>query len=147
MNIYFHPDNENFIEAAKEYQLIWDKEGSRIIDALENFGNMKFKEKTINAIIIERMSYSHPLTFRASYPADVKKSTLVHELAHRLVVGNNIKAENPLESHKLINGFLYDAWVLLYGKEFADAMVKIESSRTPMYQEAWDWTFANKKQQ
>ena len=147
MNINFHPDNENFIEEAKEYQKIWDKEGSRIIAALENAGKMKFKENTINAIIFEGISHSHPLTLRASYSADVKKSTLVHELAHRLVVGNNMKTNNALEAHKLINGFLYDAWIVLYGKEFADAMVKIEGERTPMYKEAWDWTFSNKKEQ
>ena len=147
MNINFYPDNENFIEAAKEYQLIWEKDGNRIITALESTSKMIFKEKIINAIVFEGISHSHPLSLRASYSSDVKKSTLIHELAHRLMVGNNMKAENSLEAHKLINGILYDAWVSLYGKEFADTMVKIESERTPIYKEAWDWTFSNKKKQ
>ncbi len=147
MNIYFYPDNENFTEATNEYQSIWEQDDNRIISALETAGKIPFKENTINAIVFEGKSHSHPLSLRASYSADVKKGTLVHELAHRLVVGNNMKAENSLEAHKLINNILYDAWTSLYGKEFADTMVKVESERTPMYKEAWDWTFSNKKKQ
>ncbi len=147
MNIYFYPDNENFTDATKKYQSIWQEDGNLIITALETAGKMKFKESIINAIVFEGMSHSHPLSLRASYSSDVKKGTLVHELAHRLVVGNNLKSNNPLEAHKLINNILYDSWVLLYGKEFADTMVKIESERTPMYKEAWKWTLSNKKKQ
>jgi len=147
MNIYFYPDNENFTEAVKEYQLIWEQDGDRIISALETSGKMIFKENIINAIVFEGISHSHPLSLSASYSADIKKGTLIHELAHRLVVSNNVKTENSLEAHKLIYAFLYDVWISIYGKEFADTMVKIESERTPMYKEAWDWIFSNKKGQ
>ena len=144
MQIKFHPDNENFTEAVKKYQEIWDKYGIDIIETLEKVSGLTFKEKFINAIIFEGISHSHPLSLRASYSEDVKRGALVHELAHRLF---NKKTSNSLEAHKLINDTLYKVWVLLYGKEFADTMVRVESERAPMYKEAWDWTFANKKEQ
>lgn len=34
---------------------------------------------------------------------------------------------------------LYDIWLELKGKDFADEEVKVESSRTEMYQQAWNW--------
>jgi hypothetical protein len=141
MEIYFHPDNENFVEDAQAYQLIWEQYGTRIINALETSAKMAFKEGMINAIIFEGIGHSRPLCFRASYPDDIKRSTLVHELAHRLVAGNGKRAENSLEAHKLINPILYDAWISLYGKEFADRMVAVESARGLIYKEAWDWMF------
>jgi hypothetical protein len=141
MQINFYPDNEDFSDAAKEYQFIWQQDGKNIINALQNASGMTFKKNIINAIIFETKSHSHPLTLRASYSLDVKKGTLIHELAHRLFVDNNHKAENSLEAHKLINHTLYSAWVTLYGKEFADTMVSIESDRAPVYKEAWNLYF------
>lgn len=141
MQINFYPDNEDFSDATKEYQFIWQQDGKNIINALQNASGMTFKKNNINAIIFETKSHSHPLTLRASYSLDVKKGTLIHELAHRLFVDNNHKADNSLEAHKLINHTLYSAWVKLYGKEFADTMVSIESDRAPVYKEAWNLYF------
>ncbi len=33
--------------------------------------------------------------------------------------------------------FLYDVWHELYGKDFADRMVEVESERSDMYKNAW----------
>ena len=144
MQINFYPDNEDYLEASKEYQLIWEQDGAKIVNVLQDISGMTFKKNTINAIVLEQKSHSHPLTLRASYSLDIKKGTLIHELAHRLFVDNNHKTNDPLKAHELINHTLYSAWVALYGKEFADNMVLVESGRAPVYKEAWDLYFKNK---
>jgi hypothetical protein len=77
---------------------------------------------------------------RASYPADTKKATLMHELGHRLMAGL-LRRDEPDEHDKLFL-FLYDAWIALYGKDFADAQVAIEKRRRGPYPAAWDSALA-----
>ncbi len=75
------------------------------------------------------------MRMRASYPPDTKKATLVHELGHRLQSGFFRRDE---EEHGPLFLWLYDVWVQLYGREFADAQVEVEKRRRGPYPKAWD---------
>ena len=126
LTIKFEPadDNKELIEAVKEYEEIWNKEGEKIVSAFENITGAKFIEKEIRVIVYEGISRSgrsvdDPMRLRASYPKDVKKATLIHELGHRFLFDIESK-EQDLDSHQLLFLFLYDIWTELYGEEFAD---------------------------
>lgn len=152
LKITFYPESDKaeFIKAAKEYQDIWDSEGEKIIETMERISGLRFVEKFINAIVYEWISFSFPLRLRASYPLDIKKATLIHELGHRLLAGNKItkKGKNfrALEIHKPLYLILYDIWVNLYGEDFAKKNVKIESERHEDYKEAWEWVLSFDKE-
>ena len=68
------------------------------------------------------------MMLRASYPPDVKKATLVHELGHRMN-GQLRRRPRDIDEHRILFLYLYDVWESLYGKEFADQQVVIESGR------------------
>ncbi|PCI30227.1 hypothetical protein COB55_00400 [Candidatus Wolfebacteria bacterium] len=140
MQVLFEAQSEEFIGALGEYKEIWTLEGEKIISALEKNSGKKFNTEDIQVIIYEGISRSgregRPMMLRASYTRDVKLGTLVHELGHRLQT--NTKDMTSLEVHMELNVYLYPTWVELYGEEFADIMVEIESSRTDMYKEAWN---------
>lgn len=149
MKINFYPeyDNEAFLEALKHYEQIWSTEGAKIIAVIERVTNLKFIENEINCLIFEGMSHSHPLCLRASYDEFNKKAALVHELCHRIFVGNKVKLPNPeepkvLSAHRVVDLVLYDILKELYGIEFADKNIQIESSRSPEYAVAWKWALA-----
>lgn len=150
LEIKFHPDSDKqeFIEGAKEYQDIWDKEGAKIVETMERISGLKFTEKVINAITFEGISRRYPLCLRSSYSHEIKKATLIHELGHRLLTGNGIvEAGDPktqaLKTHKCLNLILYDIWEELYGEEFAKRSVEVEwHDRPPFYKEAWDWALS-----
>jgi hypothetical protein len=81
-------ENANFIAAAEEYQRIWADEGERVIRAMEQVTRLEFPEKEVAAEIYEGPSFSGrgslPMRLRASYPFEIKKGTLVHEMGHRM---------------------------------------------------------------
>ena len=85
---------------------------------------------------------------RASYPADDKKSTLVHEHGHRLIAQLRNRPSD-LDEHRVLYLFLYEVWESLWGKAFADAQVKIESGRTGLYdyESAWKWARSISKEE
>lgn len=154
LKINFCPESDDpkLVDSAKIYQKIWKVEGSKIVPAIERISGLKFKEKFINAIVFEGISYSHPLRIRASYPDVVKKGTLIHELCHRLLVGNKVefnKGKNEqarsLEIHKQIYLILYDIWLELYGRDFAHYNVEAESTRGPVYKKALGWVLSFEK--
>lgn len=157
MKINFYPesDKKELEEDTKEYIKIWNDEGIKIIDALETMSELHFKEQIITAIIYNGISRSHPLLLRANYDLDTKKATVIHELGHRLLSRNGARTsgsstaiEKSIESHKLLDLILYDAWDMLYGKEFADRLVLVESSRKPeVYKIAWQWALAFSKKE
>jgi hypothetical protein len=70
----------------------------------------------------------------ASYSSATKRATLVHELSHRLI---SDLVPYDFEDHPTIFLFVYDVWVELWGKEFADEQVQIESARRGPYESAW----------
>ncbi len=161
MKINFYPEQNNlkFAKAAKEYRMIWGKEGKKITATIEKISGLKFKEKIINALIYDEISYSVPLQLQAEMSIKHKKGTLVHELCHRLVVGNHIKlkAEKTYNSwnmaiHKHIDLILYDILVELYGESFAKEEIKYEISLwnqkgVSPYKIAWDTVLKMAKEQ
>lgn len=142
----FVPQGPAFAPAAAEYRRLWETDGARIVAALEATSGLAFPAAPIEAIV----SGGRPMTayggrsmrLRASYPADYKKATLVHELGHVLAFA--LPRTAGLDDHRLLYLFLYDAWTDLYGRAFADRMVAIER-RIPGgydYDAAWSWALA-----
>lgn len=150
INFYSKENNNDLVQAVREYQQVWDTEGENITNVIQKNAGLNFEESKIKAIIHEAMSTSHPLQLRASYPVDIKKATLIHELCHILLSDNNIKIEDAkqisLEVHKLIFLILYDIWLELYGKKFAEDMVEVESKRNEIYEKAWNWALSFSKE-
>ena len=139
--IAFQPESPRFEAATKAYQEIWDTEGARITAALEEATSLQMEPGPIRAIVYEGISNSgykqrHPMRMRASYPPDTKRATLVHELSHRLI-SDFVSRDG--EDHPIIFLFVYDVWVKLWGKEFADAQVIVEGKRTGVYDYAGAW--------
>ena len=145
-DINFTPESEKFSKAVREYQTIWIKEGKRMIEAMEIVSRLKFKEKNITAIVYEGVSWSgsgsSPMKLRASYPSDVKKATLIHELGHRLI--SDVTKTKEIDEHRALFLILYDIWVKLYGKDFADKSVDVEKKRKGLYdyESAWSWALS-----
>jgi hypothetical protein len=147
LRLNFTPESEKFNEATKQYQSIWDTEGKRIRETMEQVSGLKFQETDIQVIVYEGVSNSgfrdRPMKMRASYPEDVKKATLVHELGHRL---NSQLTNRPkeIDEHRLLFLYLYEVWTKLYGERFADEMVEVEKKRKGLYdyESAWAWALS-----
>jgi hypothetical protein len=145
LQIHFYPsyDYEPFVIAADIYQTIWHSLGERAVHVLQTQTGLGFVETKINAIVYEGISFADPLRLRASYTEQTKASTLVHELGHRLLSGNNLKVPRDeayhQNAHRLLNLFLYDAYLELFGKTVTEQEVELESIRRPSYREAWEW--------
>ncbi len=148
VTLRFRPESDRLelVAAAGEYQDLWDADGDEIVACLERISGLRFAEAEIDALVYEGISQSHPLRLRASYPRDVKAGTLIHELCHWLVADNAVSFAPgragivaSLKSHTLINLILFDAWADLYGVEFAERQVAVESRRRAFYEEAWEW--------
>ncbi len=144
--------NQNFDADTDAYRRIWAAEESRVIEAMERITTLKFPEKHVNAEIYEGTSFSgrggRPMTLRASYTADVKKGTLVHELAHRMDAQLK-KRPQDLDEHRLLFLYLYDLYENLYGKEFADGQVAFGKTLKGLYDydEAWTWALAMSREE
>ena len=146
--MHFEPQapTEAFINAAAEYDALWKAEGERMLDAMERISGITFAERDIKAVVFEGPSSSgygdKPMQLRASYPADVKKATLIHELLHRML--GRVKTTREIDEHRKLFLVLYDIWIALYGKEFADQNVVVESKRKGLYdyESAWKWALA-----
>jgi hypothetical protein len=138
--INFVPQVATFAAAAEDYRAIWEEEGERIADALHKATGLHLETGRIQAIVYEGVSYSGdretPMRLRASYSSDTKRATLVHELSHRLIAD---LVSKDFEEHPVIFLFVYDVWVELWGKEFADAQVAVESSRRGHYDYEAGW--------
>jgi len=138
--IDFQPESRRFAAATDQYREIWLTEGERISAALEQATGLPMEAGPIHAIVFEGISNSGyhriPMRMRASYPADTKRATLVHELAHRLISRYVGRDE---EDHPIIFLFVYDVWVQLWGQAFADAQVAVEAQRTGHYDYAGAW--------
>ena len=151
LKIKFRPgwDKKELILETEKWQALWDREGKRITNVIQEVSGLEFKEKSINAIIYERVSRSHPLSLNAYFPEEYRKGLLVHELCHRLLYGNNIHHDDSFEQHKQINLILYDVWEQLYGNEFAEEMVNREMNhpKAPIYKwkEAWEYVLKTDK--
>jgi hypothetical protein len=143
LRLTFVPQSDTFAAAAREYTQLWAVEGERIVRAMESVSGLTFRDTAVRVIVYEGISMSGfrdvPMRMRASYSADTKKATLVHELGHRLQSGLFRREE---EEHGPLFLWLYDVWVQLYGREFADAQVEIEKRRRGPYPDAWNAALA-----
>ena len=139
LRIAFQPESDQFSAAAHEYETIWAREGQKITAAMEAASGLKFEEREVKAIVLEVSSSSgykeKPMRLRASYPLNTKKATLIHELGHRLQ--SDLFHQNE-DDHKYLFLWIYDVWITLYGREFADAQVAVENQRGRMYPAAWE---------
>ncbi len=145
LQVNFTASAEKFGAATEEYRAIWAKDAVRIVTAMERATGLRFEPGPIEVSVYEGTSYSgerggRPMLLRASYPQETKRGTLVHELAHRLA------ADVPFtgDHHDLIFLFVYDVWVDLWGKPFADQQVRIEGLRKGIvdYEGVWKRTLA-----
>lgn len=148
----FIAQDQTFAGAAETYRQLWAAEGSTIVAAMERATGLTFQETHVRAVVFEGVSRSgagdSPMYLRASYPADVKKATLVHELGHRLIAQLRNRP-GDLDEHRVLNLFLYEVWESLWGRAFADEQVQVESGRRGLYdyEGAWRWALSLSKDQ
>lgn len=151
LTLHFSAEAEKHADAAKQSQKIWDAEGSRIVDALEAATGLKFEPQTIQVILHEGPSVTGsrdgPMRLNVAHPV---RMSLPHELGHRLT-NSYVPAEHTglaraLEAHKLLDLYLYDVWVKLYGKNFAAESVATERSWKALgfqfIDSAWEWALS-----
>jgi hypothetical protein len=147
--VSFVPVKPQFARASDEYRGLWEADGARITAVMERVTGLTFPAAPIDAIVSEgrpMTSYDgRTIRLRASYSADYKKATLVHELGHRLALA--FPSRGGLDDHRLLYLFLYDVWTDLYGRDFADRMVAIERRIGPAYDSAWSWALAMTREQ
>ncbi len=147
----FVPESPTFEAATAAYTSIWREDGSRIVGVMEKVSGVRFVEPHVRAIVFEGVSSSGfgttPMRLRASYPDEVKRATLVHELGHRLL--GRIRNRDDIDEHRKLFLVLYDMWVALYGPDFADRMVKVERGRKGIYDydSAWTWALTLSSEQ
>jgi hypothetical protein len=152
VTLTFTPQDGSFADATDAYRRLWADEGDAIIAGLERASGLTFPETDVKAIVFEGVSSSGfgntPMHLRASYPADVKKATLAHELGHRMNAQLR-KRPREIDEHRLLFLYLYEVWESLWGKEFADRQVVVESGRKGLYdyEAAWKWALALGKDQ
>lgn len=144
--VSFTPLEPRFAETADYYRQLWRAEGERIVAALEQESGFAFPNRPLEIILRD----GRPMTgygcsairLRGTYTGPVAEATLVHELGHCLTA--QMPRMSGLDDHRLLYLFLYDAWAELYGREFANRMVRLER-RIPGgydYAAAWDWALA-----
>jgi hypothetical protein len=151
LRINFYPDSDlqDFSRDISEYQNIWETDGELIVKVWEKLTKFIFKETFINAILIDRISHSHPLSLRYNYPINQKKSVLVHELGHRILHGRvilKIKRDTVL-NHKHLYLKLYDVFLELYGEEFTKEAIAFDNQLSLDYKKAWDWVLQFTKEE
>jgi hypothetical protein len=143
--VEFVPATPAYAYAAKQYRDIWNEYGERIIAALETRTCLRFPEPRVTAVVGEEVSNSggpeHPLSLRASYPASVKESTLVHELGHRHLWQLTERLDG-LDGHHTLFLVLDRVWADVWGAKFADYRVAGESAWIGDYDYAGAWAFA-----
>ena len=154
VDVTFSPQENTpaFVTAVGEYRGIWAAEGDHIIEGLEKISTLRFPEKHVKAEIYEGPSFSGrggtPMKLRASYPAEEKKGTLVHEMGHRMNGQLKVRPQD-LDEHRLLFLYLYDLYVDLYGKDFADREVAFGKTLKGLYdyEGAWNWALAMSREE
>jgi len=166
MRVNFYPDSDNkdFLKAAEEYKKIWSSDGEKIVRTIERISGLKFKEKLLNVIVYHKRSWALPMCLYDSMSTDQRKRALIHELCHRILIGNGIEKVTKdltsfveiqggrLNSHVLIDLIFFDILEELYGYDFAMDCVKYEiyawgSETDNIYKDAWDWALKLTKEE
>ncbi len=144
--VTFAPAGPRFTSAAAEYRQLWNAEGARIAATMEAVTGLTFPEERIEAIVSETPPMTaydgRSMRLKGSYSADYRLATLIHEMGHRLAL--TLPRRGDLDDHRLLYLFLYDVWSDLYGRDYADHMVRIER-RIPGgydYDAAWTWALS-----
>ena len=142
----FAADSAPYAPSAVWYQQQWNTDGKRITRAMEAASGLRFSPLSVRVIVYLGVSYTGtdtlPMHLNVRYPFGM---TLVHELGHRL---NAQLRSRPAEidEHRLLYLWLYDAWVALYGRQFADAAVQAEKTWAAQgltfIVSAWDWALS-----
>lgn len=149
--IAFVPAGPGFEAPAQDYRQLWEEEGGRIVAALEAATGHAFPSDRIDAIVSASppmASYDgRSIRLKAGYPRSYMRAVLVHELGHRLAL--TLPRRAGMDDHRLLYLILYDVWVDLYGREFADLMVWIERQIPGAYDyaAAWDWALSMTREQ
>jgi len=154
VTVTFSPEQKTpgFNAAVDEYRAIWAAEGNRIVEGMEQISKLKFPDKSVKVQIYEGPSFSGrfggPMRLRASYQADEKKATLVHELGHRMNAQLTTRPQD-LDEHRLLFLYLYDLYVDLYGKDFADREVAFGKTLKGLYdyEAAWNWAMGMNREE
>ena len=132
--------------AARDYRSIWEQDGPRILAALEARTCLRFSEAAVAAVIGDEGSHSggpeHPMGLRASYDADVKRATLVHELGHRHLWQLTERLDD-LDGHRTLYLVLSRVWADVWGEEFAAERIRTESAWHASYDYAAAWSWAH----
>ena len=133
--------------AVRAYRSIWEQDGARIVAALEARTCMRFPEASVAALVGDAASDSggpeHAMSLRASYDLDVKRATLVHELAHRHLWQLASRLDD-LDGHRTLYLILEGVWADVWGEDFAAARVRGEASWHASYDYAAAWGWARK---
>ena len=144
LRLTFEPEEADYAEATQEYRAVWAREGQRITEALVARSGLRFETDAVEVEVMEGPSWAGTTTIgmRASYPVATKQATLVHELGHILIgdlIPDNTPPGSAPEPHYILFLFLYDVWVDLWGLEFANEQVAVESSRRGIvdYEGTW----------
>jgi len=149
-------DLENAL-AAGRYASFWQQNDPAITASFYRHTGLRFKQRYITVKI---RSDGRSKAGNEHQPMELSKTwntpkevgcTLIHELAHRLIIGNGIELpENGPHSynhynyyaHRHIYLFLYDVYVDTIGHEYADREVARESSGNNAYSKAWQWALS-----
>lgn len=148
MDIVFSSNGDaRFNKAIEEYSSIWAWENDNMVRTIEKISGIRFRSTCLLAEVIDGKSQSHPLKLRFDYDFEVKKVALVHEMCHILLKENSLKAKPykgnlSLGIHMIIDLILFDILIEIWGEEFAKKAVEIESSRSNVYKNAWDWALS-----
>lgn len=152
------PDSFELKLATYGYQNCWHEHHKKIVAKFHELTGLSFQQKDIHATVIPGTVNNSgmtgaPMLLGAGYhTADEKLAVISHELAHRLLGGNQIwvdvDAEDALyNEHRRIYLFLFEAWCDLFGKAFADAAVAREFKDAEYYEAAWKWALKKNRKQ
>lgn len=150
MKLIIYTDDDKYNMHCEEYKILWAIEGKKIQTAFEKILSLPFREKEITLLINAGKNFSNSsgtckndiMNFR--YNNRCKIGTFLHELSHRIVMEYSLfeKAKKLYgydDIHELIDLFLYDVIVELYGKQSADLRVEYESNfEDNVYRDSWN---------
>lgn len=146
LDVRFHPESDRpgLIEAANEYEAIWAADGERIVEALTDTLKMSYDGRFFNALVHDAPTEAFPLRFAASLARPLKQATIPHELAHRLLAEHGLdgpvgRERSDFASHVQLCLFLSDVWRRVWGDDFAEEAIRLESELRPMFRRAWQF--------
>ena len=150
LQLSFRGLSENDALAVREYERIWREDGARIVAALERRTGVSLPQDRVRVIVHEASSRSgggrSPMHLRASYDFEVKRGTLVHELAHRYLDELRLSRDD-LSIHQQLNLILIPVWRDLWGESFLAPQVRVESRWSADYRHAWNWALSLSEQE